>query len=94
MKVSIIIPTYNVENYIEDCLRSVMSQTFTDYECIVVDDFCKDNSIKVAEKVIADYHGEAIFKIIRHESNRGASAARNTGIKAAKRRLHLLPGFR
>lgn len=84
MKVSIIIPTYNVENYIEDCLRSVMSQTFTDYECIVVDDLGKDNSIEVTERVIADYHGDATFKIIHHERNRGASAARNTGIKVAK----------
>lgn len=84
MKVSVIIPTYNVENYIEDCLRSIMAQTFTDYECIVVDDLGKDNSIKVAEKVIADYQGEAVFKIIRHERNKGVSAARNTGIKAAE----------
>lgn len=84
MKVSIIIPVYNVEKYIEDCLRSVMAQTFTDYECIVVDDFCRDNSIKVAERVIADYHGDATFKIIHHGRNRGASAARNTGINVAK----------
>lgn len=83
MKVSIIIPVYNVEKYIEDCLRSVMAQTFTDYECILVDDCGNDNSVKIAEKVIADYHGDATFKIIRHERNKGVSAARNTGIKAS-----------
>lgn len=83
MTVSIIIPVFNVENYIEECLMSVMAQTFTDYECILIDDCGNDKSIKIAESVIADYQGRATFKICYHDRNRGVSAARNTGLKAA-----------
>ncbi len=84
MSISIIIPFYNVEKYLEECLRSVMSQTFTDYECILVDDCGTDNSLKIAQKVISEYQGTSSFRIIHHERNRGVSAARNTGINAAK----------
>ena len=84
MTISIIIPFYNVEKYLEECLLSVMSQTFTDYECILVDDCGTDNSLKIAERLIAEYKGSSSFRIIRHERNKGVSAARNTGVNAAK----------
>ena len=84
-KVSIIIPVYNVEPYIEECLLSVSSQTMTEgVECIIVDDCGKDNSMSIAERFIEEYVGKISFSIIHHGSNRGLSAARNTGIKAAK----------
>ena len=84
-KVSIIIPVYNVEPYIEECLLSVSSQTMTEgVECIIVDDCGKDNSMSIAERFIEEYIGKISFSIIHHGSNRGLSAARNTGIKAAK----------
>ena len=83
-KISIIIPVYNVEPYIAECVESVMRQTYQgEIECILVDDCGRDNSIAVAEKIIADYQGPVTFRIFHHEHNRGLSAARNTGTDAA-----------
>ena len=85
MKISIIIPIYNVEPYIEECLLSVGNQTMTDgVECILVDDCGSDNSVSIAESFVKSYKGNIKFSIIHHDNNRGLSAARNTGIKAAK----------
>ena len=83
MKISVVIPVYNVSAYIERCIRSVMNQTFSDFECILVDDATPDDSIFIAERMIADYQGNICFKIIHHEQNRGLSAARNTGTDVA-----------
>ena len=84
MKVSIIIPVYNVAPYIADCLRSVMRQTYTGtMECLIVDDCGTDDCIAIAERMIADYKGPIRFRILRHKQNRGMSAARNTGTEAA-----------
>jgi len=84
MKVSIIIPVYNVALYIERCIKSVMSQTYNgEIECILVNDASPDDSIDIAERLIANYNGPIQFKILSHEQNRGLSAARNTGIDAA-----------
>ena len=81
--ISIIIPVYNVEKYIEACLHSVMAQTYTGpMECILVDDCGQDNSMEVAEKVIDCYEGPIQFRILHHQHNRGLSAARNTGMEA------------
>ncbi len=84
MKVSIIIPIYNVSKYIIRCLDSVTSQTFRNIECILVDDCGTDNSVVIAENYIKEYHGPVLFRIIHHKYNRGLSAARNTGIDAAQ----------
>ena len=85
MKISIIIPVYNVEPYIADCLQSVMRQTYTGpLECILVDDCGLDKSIEVAELLIAEYDGPIGFKVLHHNHNRGLSAARNTGLDAAR----------
>lgn len=82
--VSIIIPVYNVEDYIEDCLKSVISQTYQGkIECIIVDDCTPDNSCKKIEEILSTYTGNIEFKVIHHEVNKGLSAARNTGIKQA-----------
>lgn len=83
MKVSIIIPVYNVSEYVERCIYSVISQTHTDLECIIVDDCTPDDSIEKCEKLIANYNGPINFIIIHHNHNRGLSAARNTGIEKA-----------
>ena len=83
-KVSIIIPIYNVETYIEECLQSVMRQTYKGMiECILVDDCGTDNSMKIMEQLIEVYNGPIEFKVLHHEHNRGLSAARNTGMDAA-----------
>jgi glycosyltransferase involved in cell wall biosynthesis len=80
-KVSIIIPVYNVEPYIEDCLQSVMRQTYRgEMECILVDDCGTDNSMEIVQQLVAAYKGPVVFKIVHHDHNRGLSAARNTGI--------------
>ncbi len=82
--VTIIIPVYNVEPYVEECLKSVMSQTCTEpMECIIVDDCGTDRSMAIAQRMVADYDGPIQFIILRHDHNRGLSAARNTGIKHA-----------
>lgn len=82
--VSIIIPIYNVEEYIENCIRSVMQQTYSDkMECILVDDCSTDQSIKIVENMLKEYNGHIKFTIFNHEYNKGLSAARNTGIKNA-----------
>lgn len=82
--VSIIVPVYNVEPYVEDCLNSVIRQTYDGpMECIVVDDCGTDNSMEVVEKMVAEYDGPISFKILHHEHNRGLSAARNTGMDEA-----------
>lgn len=82
IKISVVIPVYNVEPYISDCIRSVMDQTFLgSIECVIVDDCGTDNSILIAKKMIEEYCGSIVFRIVHHDRNRGLSAARNTGIK-------------
>lgn len=80
--VSIIIPVYNVETYIEKCMLSVLNQTYSHIEAIIVDDCTPDNSIEIAQKVITRYSGKNV-RILKHATNSGLSAARNTGIKEA-----------
>lgn len=85
--VSIIIPVYNVEDYVAECLQSVMAQTADcTMECIVVDDRGRDDSMAVVKRTIAEYNGPVEFRIITREVNGGLSAARNTGIRAARGR--------
>lgn len=83
IKVSIIIPVYNVSEYIERCVHSVIAQTYTDLECIIIDDCGTDDSMTKCEQLIHTYEGPIKFIILRHEHNRGLSAARNTGIHQA-----------
>lgn len=85
MKISIVVPLYNVEHYIAVCLQSVMRQTYQGpLECILVDDCGADGSMSIAEGLIAEYDGPIEFRVLHHEHNRGLSAARNTGMNAAK----------
>lgn len=81
---SLIIPVYKVSAYVERCLKSVIKQTYDHFECILVDDASPDDSIVKCEQMIAMYDGPIQFRILHHEQNRGLSAARNTGIEAAK----------
>ena len=55
MKVSVVIPIYNVAQYIEQCARSLMEQTLQDVEYIFVDDCTPDNSIEILQRVLNDY---------------------------------------
>lgn len=81
--VSIIIPVYNVSDYIGQCITSVMRQSYPHIECIIVDDKTPDNSIVICEQLLSTYQGPIRFNILHHEMNRGLSAARNTGTHAS-----------
>ena len=79
-KISIIIPVYNIEAYLPRCLDSILSQTFSDFEVIIVDDGSKDSS-----GIIADTYKQKDNRIkVIHKANGGVSTARFEGIKAAK----------
>lgn len=83
-QVSILVPIYGVEKYIERCARSLFEQTYDNLEYIFVDDCSPDNSIEILKRVMEDYpERKAQVRIIRHERNRGLAAARNTALDAA-----------
>lgn len=84
--VSIIIPVYKVEQYIERCLDSVLSQTYRNIEVILVDDCSPDHSMEVAHQYIdKSLQSKNIsFLYLKHDHNRGLSAARNSGLNVAK----------
>lgn len=83
MKVSIIVPFYNVENLICDCLDSIFGQTYPDIELILVNDCSTDNSLKVVEHYCETKNPGFEIIIKSQERNGGASAARNVGIDCA-----------
>ena len=78
-KVSIIIPTYNRAYLVGRAINSILNQTFQDFEIIVVDDGSTDNTEDVVKRL-----GNGSINYIKHKENKGRSAARNSGIKAAK----------
>lgn len=85
VSVSIIIPIYNVESFVAECLQSVAIQNYEGpIECILVDDCGTDKSIEITKSYIDNYKGDISFHLIHHNKNSGLSAARNTGINAAK----------
>lgn len=81
-KVSIIVPIFGVENYIERCARSLFCQTLDDLEYIFVNDCTPDKSMEVLQTVIDEYH-PANVKIINHTVNKGLPQARKSGIDVA-----------
>ena len=83
MKVSIIVPFYNVEKYVERCFDSIASQKYENIECIFVDDKSSDSSFSILNNCIDNYFGNIDFKIIRHSKNKGLSGARNSGVHVA-----------
>lgn len=78
--ISIIIPVYKVEQYLARCIESIISQTFTDWECILIDDGSPDGSGE-----ICDYYAKQDCRLrVIHKNNEGVSAARNEGLKVAR----------
>lgn len=80
-KISVIIPAYNVEKYVERTLRSLMAQTFKDYEVIIINDGSIDNTEKIIQEALQNANFQ--WKLINQE-NQGVSAARNRGIIESK----------
>jgi len=83
--VSIIIPAYNIEDYIGTCLDSILAQTFTDFEVIVINDGSNDKTGSILDNYAAQ---DARINVL-HKKNEGVSAARNDGIKAASGKYFL-----
>ena len=79
-EVSVIIPVYNTEQFLGDCLNSVLTQTFIDFEIIAVDDGSTDNSAAIIE----EFAKKDSRIVPLQQENKGPSEARNTGIKAAR----------
>ncbi len=77
--ISVVIPLYNKENYIERTLLSVLDQTYRDYEIVIVDDGSTDRSVEIVEK----YTSSEKIRLVR-KKNGGPSSARNLGVKQAK----------
>jgi glycosyltransferase involved in cell wall biosynthesis len=78
-KISVIIPVYNSEKYLDKCVDSVLAQTFTDFECILINDGSCDDSGSICDE---RSKRDGRVKVI-HQRNRGVSAARNAGLDAA-----------
>ena len=79
---SVIMPAYNGADYIDKSIKSVLDQTYTNFEIIVIDDASKDITAEVVQRF-----NDSRIKFIRHEVNRGSNAARNSGIRASSGRL-------
>ena len=79
--VSVVIPMYNVEKYIGECLDSLLYQTFQDFEVIIVNDCSTDNSRAIAESYVDKFNGR--LKIFDNEKNSGPSDTRNNGLRRA-----------
>ncbi len=78
-EVSVIVPVYNVEKYLSRCVDSILAQTFSNFELILVDDGSPDRSGEICDEYAAK---DSRIRVI-HQENAGASAARNRGVKAA-----------
>ena len=86
VKVSVIVPVFNVEKYLDICLDSLFNQTFEDFEIICIN----DGSTNSSEEILKDFQQKDKRIIILEQQNLGPSAARNNGIKTAKGELFLL----
>lgn len=78
--ISVIIPVYNVRPFLEQCVRSVINQTYQDWECILVDDGSTDGSSELCDKL---EHEDTRLSVI-HQQNNGVSVARNRGLDECK----------
>lgn len=78
--ISVIIPVYKCEEYLENCVNSIHGQTFSDFEIILVDDGSPDNSGKICDDLAEKYDNITVL----HQENQGQAAARNNGVKIAR----------
>ena len=73
---TVIIPLYNKEKYVENALKSILNQTFADYEVLIVNDCSTDSSVSKIEPYLSEK-----VNLIHHDKNKGLSSTRNTGIR-------------
>ena len=78
-KISVIVPVYNVEKYLHKCIDSILVQTFTDFELLLIDDGSTDKSGDICDEYAVKDARVRVF----HTENRGVSAARNHGLREA-----------
>ena len=87
VKISIVVPVYNAEDYLDRCLHSILDQEFSSYEVILVDDGSTD-----ASSLICDRYSSTDPRFVTlHQPNKGVSAARNAGINMANMSCSLMP---
>lgn len=79
-RISIIVPVYNVEKYLNKCIESILSQSFTDFELLLIDDGSTDSSGKICDEYAAKYD----HIVVIHKENGGVSSARNLGLSLAQ----------
>lgn len=80
VNISVIVPIYNVEKYLDECIKSICNQTFTNFEIIAINDGSTDSSLSIIEEYAIK---DSRIRII-NQNNKGISAARNEGLKEAK----------
>ena len=78
-KISVIIPVYNAESTLRRCVDSFLAQTFTDFECLLINDGSKDRSGEICDEYVARDSRVKVF----HKENGGVSSARNVGLDNA-----------
>ncbi len=79
-RLSVVVPLYNVERYLAECLDSLLDQSFTDFEVVIIDDGATDGSVRIAQGYVS---ADSRFLLFR-QANAGLGAARNTGVRAAR----------
>ena len=79
-KISIIVPVYNVELYLNDCINSILKQTYKNFEVLLINDGSTDSSSKICNELASIDNRIRVF----HKENQGVSSARNLGLKEAK----------
>lgn len=77
-KISVIMPIYNAEQYVEKTIMSILNQTYPNFELIIIDDHPADNTLKIVERIKDDR-----IKILHNDRNRGIAFSRNAGLKSA-----------
>ena len=79
--ISIIVPVYNGEKYIDDCVKSILVQTYQDWELILIDNASTDNSLQLCKKMASQ---DDRIEVLQQHRNMGVSVARNLGIEKAR----------